>query len=364
MAGTDPAQDTPDADEVVRRLEARLGPGVLYPISYGAPAELIVNELPTKRERITGLMTKSNQSGGGYRFGAGEQDAYYDQYRSSYLAVTRKRGGWDCLRHIEIMQSGCLPWFEGLEQCPTWTLAHYPKSLLLEISRRYAPIAHAESKDDAPQIDPQQYERDVQAMLGHLREKQTTLAIAHDLLKRMNASDAKRVLFLTAVRKPNYSCDLLFHGLRSLLGEGCVDVRKRWWMYDSLPAERYSSLYGNGFTYAGHLPEIDIDRGGVNDAIRRRAYDLVVYGCVEYGTPHLHRVRRYYDRKRVALIDGGDLDTLPGTPGRVRTRRPPWQQWACGDAGLMRQGVYFKREIADHTLDTAERQADAAGLLR
>ena len=363
MGDLDLAPEVLDADKAVRQLEDRLGPGVLYPISYGAPRELIVDHLPTKQNRIAGLMTKSNE-GGGYRFGAGEQAAYYEQYRRSHLAITQKRGGWDCLRHIEIMLNGCLPLFEDLKQCPPWTLTHYPKALLLQIAKRYAPIALAQSSDHATTIDAQQYERDVQAILTHLRQKQTTVAIAQDLLRRMNASDAKRVLFLTPVRKPNYSCDLLFHGLRSLLGAGCVDVNKRWWMYQSLPAERYRELYGNGFTYAGHLPDLDIDRTNMRDAIRQQRYDLIVYGCVEYGTPYLRLVRKHYDRQRIALIDGGDLDTLPGTKGRVRTRRPVWQQWACADARLIAHGVTFKREIAEHTIATARQQATAAGLLR
>ena len=363
MGDVEPTPDPIDAEQAVRRLEAKLGPGVLYPISYGAPRELIVDHVPTKHELITGLMTKSG-SAGGYRFGAGEQDAYYEQYRRSYLAVTRKRGGWDCLRHIEIMLNGCLPMFEDLEHCPPWTMTHYPKAMMLTIAKRYAPFANADTSDSAPPIDAQQYQRDVQAVLTHLREKQTTVAIAQDLLRRMNASDARRVLFLTPVRKPNYSCDLLFHGLRSLLGAGCVDVNKRWWMYDSLPNAKYGSLYGNGFTYAGHLPELDIDRTNVRDAIRRQAYDLVVYGCVEYGTPYLRLVRKHYDRQQIAMIDGGDLDTLPGTPNRVRTRRPAWQQWACADARLIQHGVFFKREIAEHTIHTARQQATAAGLLR
>ncbi|MFN3165692.1 MAG: hypothetical protein ACE37H_01365 [Phycisphaeraceae bacterium] len=351
-----------DAESAARALEARLGPGVLYPISYAAPRELIVDRVPDKTEAVAGLMSKNKA--GGYRFTAGQQDAYYDQYRRAYFAVTRKRGGWDCLRHIEIMLNGCLPLLENLDACPPWTMTHYPKALLRSIADRYQRLADDEASDAADAIDPSEYERDAWAILAHLRERQTTESIARDVLRWMGAADAKRVLFLTPVRKPNYACDLLFHGLRSLLGAGCVDIYKRWWMFDSLVRERYRGLYGNGFTYAGMLPDIDVDRSDVRGAVRRRAFDLVVYGCVEYGTPYLGTVRRYYDRNQVALIDGGDLDTLPGTPGRVRTRRSLAQRWACADARLFKHGVYFKREIADHTLNTAERLADAAGLLR
>lgn len=361
MSRAPDATEFPDAGSAARGLEARLGPGVLYPISYAAPRELIVDRVPEKSEHVSGLMSKSK--GAGYRFTAGQQDAYYEQYRRAFLAATRKRGGWDCLRHVEIMLNGSLPLFENLDACPRWTMTHYPRPLLAAIAERYQQRTDDGGGKALDAINPDAYARDAQSVLTHLREKQTTESIARDLLRWMGAEDAKRVLFLTPVRKPNYACDLLFHGLRSLLGAGCVDVNKRWWMVDTLAPERYRGLYGNGFTYAGLLPDIDIDRSDVRNAIRRRAFDLVVYGCVEYGTPYLGTVRRHYDRERVALIDGGDLDTLPGTPGRVRTRRSAWQKLMSGDAGLVQHGVYFKREIADHTVDTAERLADAAGLL-
>ena len=46
-----------------------------------------------------------------------------------------KKGGWDCLRHYEIMMNGCIPIFEGLIDCPQLTLTTLPKSELLKMTQ-------------------------------------------------------------------------------------------------------------------------------------------------------------------------------------------------------------------------------------
>jgi len=45
------------------------------------------------------------------------------------FGVTRKEAGWDCMRHTEVMASGCVPYFVDLEKLPKATLHFYPKDL-------------------------------------------------------------------------------------------------------------------------------------------------------------------------------------------------------------------------------------------
>lgn len=343
-----------DADQAARALEARLGPGVLYPLSYAVPSELIVEDLPEKTEPIAGLMSRAK--GGAYRFGPGEQDGYYQQYLQAYFAVTGKRGGWDCLRHLEILANGCIPLFEQIEQCPRFTLTHYPKRELQQLRERYAPAAEQNNTQPIQaipidSIDPAAYRQAVLGLLAHCRAHLSTEAMARYFLKWMKAQDAKSILFLTDDRKPNYSCEMLMHGLRTVLGEGLIDVGKRWWLYKSAEPEAVGQLYGNGFTYTRHLDDIPIDRGNVKKRLRAGAFDLVVLGNIELSTPLLPLIRRYYDRQQVALIDGGDYDQFPGAPGRSPTRRPLIQKLRVPDRVLNETGVVFKREINDQTID-------------
>jgi hypothetical protein len=62
-----------------------------------------------------------------------DEDAYYEDYRTSRFAMTWKKLGWDCFRHHEILFSSCLPIFPDIKDCPPLTLTHYPKDICIEI---------------------------------------------------------------------------------------------------------------------------------------------------------------------------------------------------------------------------------------
>ena len=57
------------------------------------------------------------------------EDAYYEQYNNSYFAYTCKKGGWDCMRHYEIIAAGCLPVFKDFDMCPKYVLTTWPTLL-------------------------------------------------------------------------------------------------------------------------------------------------------------------------------------------------------------------------------------------
>jgi len=61
------------------------------------------------------------------------EDDYNTMYQRSKFAITKKKYGWDCLRHYEILGNKCVPLFENLENCPENTMKLLPKKLLLEL---------------------------------------------------------------------------------------------------------------------------------------------------------------------------------------------------------------------------------------
>ena len=65
------------------------------------------------------------------------ESSYYQQYRESYFGVTMKKGGWDCMRHYEIIMNRCLPIFIGVENMPLYTIREYPKELQLKCNNLY-----------------------------------------------------------------------------------------------------------------------------------------------------------------------------------------------------------------------------------
>ncbi|NNC86841.1 MAG: hypothetical protein HKN82_00110 [Akkermansiaceae bacterium] len=352
-----PAAIPGPAAAAVAGIAERLGPGVLFPLSYAVPRSLIVEAVPEKTRLLAGAAGRADPARAGaqgaYRFGPGEQDAYYRHYQESWFAETCRKGGWDCLRHLEIMMNGTIPIFAGLEDCPEWTLASYPRELLLQIRERHAPVlaGGSASVDD---LDAGSLRRDAEDLLEFTRRHLHTEAMARYFLACMGAAGARSVLFLTRVKKPDYLCEMLLHGLRSVLGEGLVDVARRWWLYESAAPEAVGRLYGNGFTYTRHLEDRAIDRDRIASRIRAREFDLVIMANIERGTPFLKLVRQHYPRERVAIVDGGDYELFPGQPARPATRRPWRDTIAVPDGALAGAGVIFKREISEATLRAFE----------
>lgn len=59
-----------------------------------------------------------------------DEASYYTQYNQSLFAVTHAKGGWDCLRHYEILGSRSIPWFIDIDFCPPRTCTSLPKKQL------------------------------------------------------------------------------------------------------------------------------------------------------------------------------------------------------------------------------------------
>lgn len=106
----------------------------VYPISFGVPEELIIPKIKEKKKIISDIIPNNNRD---YKYT--KETDYYNEYSSSFFAITMMKGGWDCLRHYEIMMNGCVPLFQNLENCPELTLTTLPKKKLLEIASNKTP---------------------------------------------------------------------------------------------------------------------------------------------------------------------------------------------------------------------------------
>jgi hypothetical protein len=141
-----------------------------------------------------------------------------------------------------------------------------------------------------------------------------------------------KVLFIGKADLPDFQCDMVFHGLRSLLGADCVDANHMWYMYSNTMEKSWNSRvpnngksYGNGFTLYGLLNDIDIDRSDITNKIKNKYYDKIVYGSITRCQDYLQDVLNNYEQANIILIDGEDnTDISPNYFGK---------------------GVYFKREL-------------------
>jgi len=67
-------------------------------------------------------------------FGPADEAEYKRDYRKAMFGVTRKKAGWDCMRHYEILASGAVPLFLDIQSAPAQqpggVMQHLPRALL------------------------------------------------------------------------------------------------------------------------------------------------------------------------------------------------------------------------------------------
>ena len=344
--------DFPDADETARRLAERYGPKRVLPISISIPEELIVAKVPEKTQDFGNRVN----IGHGYQFSLDQEAQYYANYKRSSLSLTSRKGGWDCLRHLEILASGCIPYMPDIDDCPPLTMTHYPRALISKA--RFLYKGQVKQTTDGsleamrkPVIEDQATYNDIAGrLLAHTQKCLSTSALARWTLDITGHSNARSILFLTDAAKISYVSVMLYHGLRSILGRGVTDYQRMWYMYDSAPLRKRGRLYGRGFTYSGRLPDLEVNRKAIRSRIKNREFDVIVFGLVSHSNSLLPLVRRYYDQEEILLIDGGDSMLFPGIPKFGRVKGSLLRKLQIPDRNLIRNGIVLKREINDETL--------------
>lgn len=282
------------------------GEGGIWPLPYGVPRQKIAAAVPTRKKHVLADLVPGVRET--YRFGAGDERQYYDMYRDSYFALTRRRGGWDCLRHYEILAAGCIPIFTDLDECPAETLASYPKRAVAAAARELLPWR----EKNAPR-----YFRHLRRLLDYTRAQLTCDALADYFVSRfprLRAAKEPKILMLTGHGDVNYSRELLAIGLRQKLGARFVEVPKLEVLYKT--CANPGASYGCGFTYSALLDDDPaIDRRNIARRIAKREFDLVVYGRVGPNEtaagslpklPSWRRVQASYGKDRIAFVYGGD----------------------------------------------------------
>jgi hypothetical protein len=118
----------------------------IIPIHYAIhPSKLVSHDVIKTQELSDSIPSMDNCthiSSSHYIFN--NENDYYENYQKSRYGITKKKGGWDSMRHYEILANKCVPLFEDLEKCPELTLTNLPKKLLMEIKNKYSKITQNE----------------------------------------------------------------------------------------------------------------------------------------------------------------------------------------------------------------------------
>lgn len=255
----------------------------VYPISFSIPESCIVSEVPIKQKTIATVIPGDAST---YIFK--NQNDYYKDYQLSIFGRTMKKFGWDCLRHYEILANGCIPYFKDIEQCPSQTMVHFPKDIVLE----------------AMQSDtPEHY---IPQLLDYTRTHLTCRAMAQYVFDTVGCPNPKRVLFLSSDKKPDYLRCLTLIGMKQILGQRCVESVYIPHIYEDY--KESSSLYGKGFTYTNIVPVSAKPPPVHMEELQKGMFDIVVYGSIHRGMPYWDEVQRSYPPNKIVLLCGEDCD--------------------------------------------------------
>lgn len=285
----------------------------LRSLPYAIPDEVFVDTplAISKKSHVVAPIIPGNPSN--YLFGAGQESEYYDLYYRSMFANTKKKGGWDCLRHYEILANGCIPIFENLNDCPEDTLVSFPKKLISEALQILQPWTNSPEQQEA-------YDYYSTRLLEYSRRNCSVSAITSQFLRDMShlPSPPKRILMLCCDPGVNYTRELLWIGLKRQFGVEAVEWPPMEFLYDSFPAENLGKIYGNGFSYSRRLPAkllVNMTESEVVESIQKKQWDIIIYGkvgrseTVVGSIPNLplwKHVFKRYSRDEIAFLYGGD----------------------------------------------------------
>ena len=119
----------PKKGEIFRQARECFSQNGYYPISFSWPLKFYESSI-SKSDAISSTVPY-------FPYSFFDAEAYYKSYSSSVLAITQKKGGWDCFRHLEIISRGCTPLFLNASRIPKYTMIHYPKDYFVLVNESY-----------------------------------------------------------------------------------------------------------------------------------------------------------------------------------------------------------------------------------
>lgn len=263
----------------------------IHPISFSVPAENILNEVPQKETMIAYCKYNSRI----FR----DEKEYFKEYQQSLFGNTKRKEGWDCNRHYEILANGCIPYFEDIDKIPKNTMVDFPK----EIVKRGMNVMSLNCKE---------YEPIIKELLEYTRKHLTTETRVKYILSKLGKriEDVKSVLYLGNYVRADYLRCMVLHGFKKIFREKCVDVVRVPHIYDNFPLEKRDQVSGFGFSFAFRIPaeyDVNCDRNNIEERIKNHEFDVIIYGSVHRGVPYLNTVLSHYNQNEIAFLCGEDI---------------------------------------------------------
>lgn len=289
----------------------------LFPISFSIPETKIVTSVPNKTKMLSDLIPGNKDTYIYYT----EED-YYDEYKKSMFALTFKKGGWDCMRHYEILACGCIPFFPDINLCPNYILYFLPKDLIIKGNMLYYEYKDKNISDltDEDKIILSEH---IEKLIYHTKTYCTTLNMGKYILRMLDEKchikNVKKILVISAHDWTEYLRCSILHGLKLIFGKDCHDYPKIRHLYKNEDLDYVNYCYGRGYSMSNLLEQDYRDNNldnTIEEDIKNKKYDIIIWGdfyrwflseCS--SRPYLQYydlAKQYYDNNRLIFCNGWD----------------------------------------------------------
>lgn len=284
----------------------------IHPLGYSYPKELFLTSNPSKTQVWAEVIPGFRET---YRFG--QELEYYQMYQSARFGFTWKKGGWDCLRHYEIIANGAIPVFRDIDQCPESSLANLPKDLFKRVNGELIPWRNTVESEELYQVLLRQIRE-------YCLENATCEATGRKFLEILGLPSTSSVLLLTCDPGINYSREFTFIGLNRVLKERggvCISYPEISASYRDFSEDESLGLYGKGFGYTRRLDRShpkEFQKWSdeeIQKSVLEKQWDYILFGKVGYdetnlgsipGLPFWKEVVSTYSREQIGFLYGGD----------------------------------------------------------
>ena len=284
--------------EIQSRVDQCFSLNGVWPISFSYPRRFEMT--PNPSELVSSILPR-------YPYAFDNEEEYLAKYADSYLALTHRKAGWDCLRHVEILASGSIPLMPDASDIPLFSMVHYPKSALEKISETAGELG------GRPNLALRQ------AMRDFFDSYLTTEAMAKYICDTVGIPSSSTVLFVdeNLSLQADYMSALTAIGLKEVLGPRCSIHFPVEYLYQDYQGDT-EILYGKGFGYTKILdPSLrsQSEREHVHASPTSRipqGFDYVIVGSAARNPRLTKLILDEYSPEKVVLIHGEDVGPAPG----------------------------------------------------
>lgn len=275
----------------------------VYPLNFSFPQpDLMPQDVEPRPHFLSSTIP-------GEPFSFDSWDTYLREYRSSFFALSTKKGGWDTFRHLEVLFSGAIPLLPRLRAANAYTLAHFPRKALVSVMETLEREGPA-----VPDDETRRFFRDYSSA------RLSSGAMAENVVEVSRLSGS-RVLYLDhgLATRTDYLSAFTLIGLSQLKGMSVIPAYRPDYLYRDFDGDT-RRLYGRGFGYSRVLPESprsmeSLDPGEAHTEARKRdliglaeSCESIVVGNYDGNRERVEMlVRAGIPEHRFVCIVGSDL---------------------------------------------------------